>query len=124
MTDVEERRLNAEEKRTKEKEREEWVEKLKPTDWELCFDDADQHYFYNTVTGTSSWDLDVDKEVEYALVSASMNQMNRLEEQKTEQGTVGGGAGGSENWEEQLTDAGDKYFYNVVTGESSWTAPV
>jgi hypothetical protein len=31
---------------------------------------------------------------------------------------------GAENWEEQLTDAGDKYFYNVVTGESSWTAPV
>ena len=88
----------------------------------MCFDDADQHYFYNTVTGTSSWDLDVDKEVEYALVSASMNRMdvNRMEEQSivlpNEQKT--------ENWEEQLTDAGDKYFYNVVTGESSWTAPV
>jgi ankyrin repeat protein len=123
MTDVEERRLNAEEKRDKEKEREEISEKLKPTEWELCFDDADQHYFYNTVTGTSSWDLDVDKEVEYALVSASMNRMeeqNRVEEQVSQLDMNRG----AENWEEQLTDAGDKYFYNVVTGESSWTAPV
>jgi hypothetical protein len=89
----------------------------------LCFDDADQHYIYNTVTGTSSWDLDVDKEVEYALVSASMNRMeeqNRVEEQVSQLDMNRG----AENWEEQLTDAGDKYFYNVVTGESSWTAPV
>jgi hypothetical protein len=29
----------------------------------------------------------------------------------------------SENWEENYTENGDKYWYNIETGESTWNDP-
>ena len=125
MSEAEERRVNAEEKRAKEKEREELLKKLEQTDWELCFNETDDHYFYNTITGESTWDLDVDKEVMVALAAKSLNKLQNenLVEVQPPDNNVKDISIESENWEENYTENGDKYWYNIETGESTWNDP-
>ena len=126
-TENEEKELAVDAQYKKEKERKELAAKLKETEWELCFTETDDMYYYNTVDGESAWELDVDKEVQFARAQASMAKLQNIVGDDD-----GGGAlasvvenkGDPADWEENHDEnSGTSYWYNTKTGESSWTKP-
>jgi hypothetical protein len=117
MTEAEERTLVKNEEEKKQKVLDEMVAKLKITNWEVSYNETGDMYYYNTATGESSWEIDVDAEVQGALAQLekvpAANVSNDVVVQPYNPG----------DWEENVTEDGDKYWYNVVSGESSWNDP-
>ena len=76
-----------------------------PSGWEAVSDADGNTYYFNTVSGTTSWDWPT--EAADADSSAGPNA-----------------ATDPAAWTEQRTEAGDVYYYNEQTGETSWEQPV
>ena len=64
------------------------------TDWQECYDDQGNLYYYNAVTNETSWEKPAD------LLS-----------------------GGATDWQECYDEQGNLYYYNAVTNETSWEKP-
>ena len=125
-SEAEEKRIVAQEQRKKKKEREDLTEKLKITPWELCFTDVDDMYYYNTKTGESAWELDVDKEVNFSKAEASMAKLQKTVnlDENIEIVAIGPDSNSSDSWEENIdVNSGESYWFNESTGESTWTNP-
>ncbi len=102
--------------------------------WEKCNaeegEGSGHFYWYNTQTGESRWELDVDREVQFAEAAGAMRAMAAAEQENAVDESVVHGHGQHQqaaasgddpgDWEEAYTDTGDRYFYNTRTGESRW----
>jgi hypothetical protein len=95
--------------------------------WEVCFvESSADAYYYNASTGESVWELDVDSECKLAAAMSGMSHLNTGVLFADETGTPAVASPSYVNpadWELNQTETGDPYWYNVVTGESSWTDP-
>ena len=94
--------------------------------WEVCFvENSADAYYYNTTTGESVWELDVETECKLAAATSAMSHLdtetNQAEEEDRTAATTA--AYNPADWEPNHTETGDAYWYNVVTGESVWTDP-
>ena len=79
--------------------------------------DSGDVYYYNTATGESTWELDVDAQVDAALAQVANVPAAVASD------VVDVQPYNPADWEENVTETGDKYWYNVVSGESSWNDP-
>ena len=70
-----------------------------PPNWQQLRDEQDNEYFYNSVTGASSW------------------------ERPTGVGAPTTMAGAIGDWEQIMDESGQPYWLNTVTGVSQWEAP-
>ena len=69
--------------------------------WEEVFDDEGSMYYFNTVTGETSWELP----------------------SPTPQHAQDGSGVAANGWEEAYDDDGNLYFYQPATGETAWELP-
>ena len=117
MTEAEEKAMVKEEEEKKKKDRDVIIAKLKVTTWEVSYNDSGDVYYYNTATGESTWELDVDAQVDAALAQVANVPAAVASD------VVDVQPYNPADWEENVTETGDKYWYNVVSGESSWNDP-
>lgn len=88
------------------------------SDWQECYTDDGQTYYYNNVTGDSSWDpppgwgqsapTPAPAPAPVAVVKAKGK---------------GAGTGLRAGWQKCYTDDGEVYYYNASTDESQWDPP-
>ncbi|XP_018090404.1 rho GTPase-activating protein 27 isoform X2 [Xenopus laevis] len=80
-------------------------------DWETHTDtDSGQLFYYNSVTGVTTWDSPFDQPEDQGLSPTSLNSLSPLAEDS--------------QWEKHFDEATSQYyFYNPVTGETSWDPP-
>ncbi|XP_069809511.1 rho GTPase-activating protein 27 isoform X3 [Dendropsophus ebraccatus] len=80
-------------------------------DWETHTDKGSgQLFYYNAVTGETTWDCPFDQAEETLQSPISLSSLSPLP--------------GEAEWEKHLDESsGQYYFYNSVTGETSWDPP-
>lgn len=69
-------------------------------DWQECYDEQGNVYYYNVVNEETSWTLP-----------------------GAADGTAGGGAAGNNDWVELKDESGAVYYWKESTGETSWIKP-
>jgi ankyrin repeat protein/tetratricopeptide (TPR) repeat protein len=128
MSEREEKEARRREKEKTRRLKEEEGAQLKESgsSWEVCFvENSADAYYYNTTTGESVWELDVETECKLAAATSAMSHLdtetNQAEEEDRTAATTA--AYNPADWEPNHTETGDAYWYNVVTGESVWTDP-
>ena len=84
--------------------------------WEQVDDGAGNLYYYNTSTGESSWEQPANFVPATAAAAAADTAQEEGEEWTAETQVE------QQEWEEVISDEGT-YYYNNVTGESSWERP-
>ena len=92
------------------------------TDWEELRDDAGNAYFYNNVTGESSWEPPTWGDLKSKLKMQRLTSALTSAAEDVANKPVAAEHAGSE-WEELDDGAGNAYFYNHITGETSWEPP-
>lgn len=81
--------------------------------WVECQDEQGNTYYYDSLTGNTSWEApssttESNSNKESALVAAT---------------TTTSSSSSSSNWVECYDEQGNKYYYDTITGASSWDPP-
>ena len=89
-------------------------------EWEEVDDGEGNKYFYNSRTGVSQW------ERPFLLLSAmaAFKTAEKSGGENTDTLAVVTKSEDDPEWEEIADEEGNKYYYNSVTGESSWEKPL
>eukprot|EP01029_Cantina_marsupialis_P003809 TRINITY_DN13831_c0_g1_i1.p1 TRINITY_DN13831_c0_g1~~TRINITY_DN13831_c0_g1_i1.p1 ORF type:complete len:2102 (-),score=531.57 TRINITY_DN13831_c0_g1_i1:124-6258(-) len=120
-----------------------FASQLIPQQWQKAVDDSsDSIYYYSPITNQSRWSLPTFIEILSGLRNLSLticNQVIPMKEQQEKYGIehilephecpidtevlLGEALPWSNEWTRYIDDSGSAYFYNNVTGESSWERP-
>jgi len=87
------------------------VETQVTNEWQECWTEEGYQYFYNITSGESAWELPNNTTAIPSAESLSQSTSTTITTSK------------SGEWEEFQTEDGFVYYYNSVTGESSWDNP-
>ncbi|KAK6867396.1 Pre-mRNA-processing protein PRP40 [Candida tropicalis] len=108
------------------------------SDWEELRTDSGEVYYYNYKTNETSWTLPEDtrkkeklqklKEESIAQTSESNTEQSKedddkIEEDEKKEEPKESTSETKSNWTEYTTDDGKIYYYNEVTGETTWEKP-
>ena len=80
-----------------------------PEGWVETGDEAGNIYYYNEVTGESSWDW-----------PSGESSAGNYQQEHQGVGGVGGGGKDVSGWQTLQDDVGNWYHFNPMTGESRW----
>ena len=87
------------------------------TIWEAIQDDEGRTYYYNTVTGESSW------EAPPGFTGGAAASATGADEQAAEEQAAAAESDQPQRWTGYKDDEGRTYYYNETTGETQWERP-